>query len=103
MKAFFSNQNAGRTLSPKQLKKLSRWEKERSQGKWFWIFRRTSIWFVAVILMFGALSFYSPESINLEDGQFFVAVFMLGGYVIDSIMDWSKMEKLYQSMALTND
>ncbi|MCU1288056.1 MAG: hypothetical protein JWN60_285 [Acidobacteria bacterium] len=103
MNSLFSNEKTGTASSQKHLRKLARWEKERNQGKWFWVFRRTSIWTLSLILLFAAIDYFAPEQIDFSSTQFFVVIFMLGGYVIDSLVDWSKMEKLYQSTALTND
>lgn len=90
-------------MSAKQLKKLARWEKERAEGKWFWIFRRASVWFVSLILLFALISFAAPDKIVFSPNHFIVVVSMLVGYVVDSLIDWSKMEKLYGSLSLTND
>jgi hypothetical protein len=103
MKSLFSSENKGSALSAKQLKKLARWEKERAEGKWFWIFRRASIWFVSLILLFAFISFAAPEQIIFSANHFLVVAAMLVGYVVDSLIDWSKMEKLYGSLSLTND
>ena len=103
MKSLFSSENKGSALSAKQLKQLARWEKERADGKWFWIFRRASAWFVSMILLFGAVSFFAPEEISLSSNHLIVVAAMMVGYVVDSLTDWSKMEKLYGSLSLTND
>jgi hypothetical protein len=103
MKSFFSSENKGSALSAKQLRKLARWEKERADGKWFWIFRRTSTWFVSLIMLFGLISFFAPEQISFSPNHLFVVAAMLGGYVVDSLFDWTQMEKLYGSLSLTND
>lgn len=103
MKSLFSSENKGSALSDKQLKKLARWEKERAEGKWFWIFRRASLWFVSLILLFAFISFVAPEQIVFSANHFIVVASMLVGYVVDSLIDWSKMEKLYGSLSLTND
>ncbi|HEX8288998.1 MAG TPA: hypothetical protein VF556_13430 [Pyrinomonadaceae bacterium] len=103
MKSLFSNEKTGIVSSQKQIRKLARWEKERNQGKWFWIFRRTCIWTLSLILLFAAINFFAPEKMDFSGTHFLVVLFMLGGYVIDSLVDWSKMEKLYQSASLTND
>ena len=103
MKSLFSSENKGSALSAKQLSKLARWEKAKSDGKWFWIFRRTAIWFVSLILLFALISFFAPDKIVFSANHFVVVASMLAGYVIDSLIDWSKMEKLYGSLSLTND
>lgn len=103
MKSLFSSENKGSALSAKQLKNLVRWEKERADGKWFWIFRRASVWFVSLILLFGLISYFAPEQISFSSNHFVVIAAMLAGYIVDSLFDWSKMEKLYGSLSLTND
>lgn len=103
MNSLFSNEKTVSARSQKHIHKLARWEKERNQGKWFWIFRRTCIWTLTIILLFAGIDFLAPDKIDFSSAHFFVVVFMLGGYIIDSLVDWSKMEKLYQSASLTND
>lgn len=103
MKSLFSKEKTDTSSSEKHILKLQRWEKERDQGKWFWIFRRTSIWTLSIIVLFGVISYFAPDKIDFTSTHFVVVVFMLGGYVIDSLVDWSKMERLYQSASLTND
>ena len=103
MKSLFSKEKPDTASSEKHILKLQRWEKERDQGKWFWIFRRTSVWTLSIILLFGFISYFAPDKIDFTGTHFVVVLFMLGGYVIDSLVDWSKMERLYQSASLTND
>ena len=40
---FTDPRKVGKSLSPKQAEQLSRWEKERADGKWFWIFKRFGV------------------------------------------------------------
>ncbi len=99
----FFNKEGDKSLSPKQLEKLSRWEKERSDGKWFWIFRRSAAWFLCVILIFAAALVLGISAISFKDEQVFVVGFMFAGFVFSSFLDWTKMEKLYQNYILTRD
>ena len=103
MKSLFSDEKTDTVSSQKQIRKLARWEKERNQGKWFWIFRRTCVWTLSIILLFAGINSFAPDKMDFSSTHFVVVLFMLGGYVIDSMVDWSKMEKLYQSATLTND
>ena len=103
MNSLFTSENKASALSAKQLKKLARWKKERAEGKWFWIFRRASAWFVSLILLFALINYFAPDKISFGVNHFVVVISMLVGYVIDSLTDWSKMEKLYGSLSLTND
>lgn len=100
---FTDPRKVGNSLSPKQAEQLSRWEKERADGKWFWIFKRASAWLVSLILMFGAANYFAGEMVSLGSTQILIAVFMFGGFFIGSIMEWSKMEELYQTTSLTTD
>lgn len=97
------NGSARQSLSAKEIEQISRWEKERADGKWFWIFKRASAWLVSVILMFGAANFFAADLISFNPNQIFVAVFMFGGFFVGSVMEWSKMEELYQANSLTTD
>lgn len=99
----FFNKESNQSLSPKQLEKISRWEKERSYGKWFWIFRRSAAWFLCVILIFAAALGLGINEISFKNEQVFIVFFMLGGFVVSSFLDWTKMEKLYQTYVLTRD
>jgi hypothetical protein len=56
-----------------------------------------------MILLFAAVSFFAPEEISFSSNHFVVVAAMMIGYVVDSLTDWSKMEKLYSSLSLTND
>jgi hypothetical protein len=94
---------ANKSLSRKEIEKISRWEKERADGKWFWIFKRASAWLVSLILMFGAANFFAAEMVSFDGTQIFVALFMFGGFFAGSIMEWTKMEELYQANSLTTD
>lgn len=94
---------SNQSLSQKQIDQLSRWEKERADGKWFWIFKRTSAWLVSLILMFGAANYFAAQLVSFDAGQMTVALFMLGGFFIGSVMEWTKMEEMYQANSLTTD
>lgn len=103
---FFSDPNGGsarKSLSAKEIEKISRWEKERADGKWFWIFKRASAWLVSLILMFGAANFFAAELVGLDFNQVIVAAFMFVGFFIGSVMEWTKMEELYEANSLTTD
>lgn len=103
MKFDFFKYEDSQSLSPKQLAKLSRWEKERDNGKWFWIFRRSAIWFLSLILAFAAFTVSGVNEIAFRDEQLFIVFFMLAGYVVSSFLDWSKMEKQYRTYVLAKD
>ena len=103
---FFSPKNGSssrQSLSAREIEKISRWEKERAEGKWFWIFRRASAWLVSIILMFGAANFFAADFVSFDAGQIFVALFMFGGFFAGTLMEWTKMEELYQANSLTTD
>jgi len=100
---FTDPRKVGKSSSRKQSELLSRWEKERADGKWFWIFKRASAWLVSLILMFGAANYFAADMVSFGGTQILVAVFMFGGFFIGSIMEWSKMEELYQTTSLTTD
>jgi hypothetical protein len=93
----------GETVSQQQAKQIARWKKERENGKWFWVFKRAAAWLTLMIVMFGAVKFYSPETLNFDGDQFFIAIFMFSGFFIGSIREWSNLEKQLDSMPLTND
>ncbi len=103
MNSLFSNDETNSRSSEKHLKKLSRWEKDRTNGKWFWIFRRTSIWFVSLLMLFSLIDYFAPVEIDFSGMHLFSVLFMIGGFVLDSHTDWSQMEEIYQSASLTND
>lgn len=103
MKFRFTDSKAGKTVSEQQAEKLVHWEKERANGKWFWVFKRAAAWLTLMIVMFGAVEFYSPETISLDVNQLFIALFMFGGFFAGTILEWSKMEKQFQELSLTND
>ena len=103
MNSLFSSDETNAVSSEKHIKKLARWEKDRNNGKWFWIFRRTSIWFVSLLMLFALISSFAPVETDFSGMHFFAVVFMIGGFVLDSHVDWSQMEKIYQSGSLTND
>jgi hypothetical protein len=100
---FTDPRKVGTSLSPQQIEQINRWEKERADGKWFWIFKRASAWLVSVILMFGAANYFAGEMVSFGGGQVVVAAFMFGGFFIGSIMEWAKMEELYETTSLTTD
>jgi len=100
---FTNPRKVGNSLSPKQAEKISRWETERADGKWFWIFKRASAWLVSVILMFGAANYFAADKVSFDGSQVLVALFMFGGFFIGSIMEWAKMEELYETTSLTTD
>jgi hypothetical protein len=89
--------------SDKQLKIAARWEKERADGKWFWIFRRACIWLLTVIMAYGAATIVWPDVPAFDASQFFIVLFMLAGYVASLMMDWAKLEETYRGRSLTND
>jgi hypothetical protein len=102
----FSNNrasNVSKTLSEKDSAIIARWEKERADGKWFWIFKRASAWVFVAILLYGAAQILTPNLISLSGDQLYIAVFMFAGFFVGSVMEWSKMEKLYQRNALAID
>jgi hypothetical protein len=100
---FTDPRKVGNSLSPQQVEKLSRWEKERADGKWFWIFKRASAWLVSVILMFGAANYFAADMVSFGGNQIMVALFMFGGFFIGSVMEWAKMEELYETNSLTTE
>ena len=99
----FTTPKTGKTVSQLQAEKFTNWEKERANGKWFWIFKRAAAWLTLMIIMFGAVKFYSPETITFDGNQIFVALFMFGGFFVGTIFEWSKMEKEFSQLNLTND
>ena len=92
----FSKQNTNRNLSPEEMEKLARWEKQRADGKWFWIFKRASSWLLSIILLLIAANFLGIELNLFQNGQFFIVFCMMGGFVVSSAFDWTKMEEKYQ-------
>ena len=99
----FTGSKAGKTVSEQQDERFAYREKERANGKWFWIFKRAAAWLTLMIVMFGAVKFYSPETITFDGSQIFVALFMFGGFFAGTILEWSKMEKEFHELSLTND
>ena len=81
--------------------KFARWEQESANGKWFWIFKRTALWLTLMIVMFGAVEFYSPETLSFDSNQIFVALFMFVGFIVGNILEWSKMEKEFNSSSVS--
>lgn len=92
----FSKQDTTRNLSPEEIKNLARWEKQREDGKWFWIFKRAASWLLSIILLLIAANFFGADLNLFHDGQFLIVFCMMGGYVVSSIFDWTKMEEKYQ-------
>ena len=99
----FTPAKVGKTVSQLHSEQFARLEKERHNGKWFWIFKRLAAWLTLMIVMFGAVKFYSPETIIFDGDQIFVGLFMFGGFFAGTILEWSKLEKEFQALSLTND
>jgi hypothetical protein len=93
--------NVSKNLSEKDSAVIARWEKERAEGKWFWIFKRAAAWIFIAILLYGAAQILTPNLISLSGDQFYIAVFMFAGFFVGSVMEWSKMEKFYAKNSLT--
>lgn len=101
--SFTSPTNVNRPLSKKDFELIARWEKERADGKWFWIFKRAAAWLFTAIMLYGAVNFFTPELINFGGSQFYIAVFMFAGFFAGSVMEWSKMENFYKKNSLPAD
>lgn len=84
------------SLSSEDVEKIVRWEKERGEGKAFWIFRRAAAWLFVAILLYGAANFFFSDFIKLDLRQSFIAGFMFLGFVFGLHLEWSKMEDFYQ-------
>lgn len=93
----FFKGNDARDPSALQLQKLARWEKDRAEGKWFWIFKRTASWLVSILLMVAAGHFLGFEMNLFQTGELMIVGGMMGGFVVSSLFDWSKMEQQYQN------
>jgi hypothetical protein len=90
-----------KSLSAKDSAIIARWEKQRADGKWFWVFKRAAAWLFVAILLYGAAQILTPNLISLDGEQFYVALFMFAGFFAGSIIEWSKMEKFYAKNSLT--
>ncbi len=88
--------DAGNSSLQQRLDERARREKQRADGKSFWLFKRSAIWLTAVLLMFGTASFLFPGTIRFQSNQIFIAVFMFGGYFVGSLKEWGKMERMFQ-------
>jgi hypothetical protein len=94
--SFKRSPNVNNSLSKRESEIIARWEKERADGKWFWIFKRAAAWLFVAILLYGAASVLTPDLISFEGDQIYIAVFMFAGFFVGSILEWSKMEQLYR-------
>jgi hypothetical protein len=77
---------------------MARWEKLRAEGKWFWIFKRGAVWLTLVLLLYGLGALFFPTLFNFQKIQLYILLGMFGGFMISSILEWSKMETAYQQI-----
>lgn len=101
--SFDRSTGVNRPLSKKDFEIIARWEKERADGKWFWIFKRAAAWLFTAIVLYGATQFFAPQLISFDGNQIYIAVFMFGGFFAGSVLEWSKMEDFYQKNSVTAD
>lgn len=84
------------TYSQRQMATIAHWKKLRAEGKWLWIFKRGATWLATMLFIYGLGALLYPAVFNFQSTQFYILFGMLGGFIISSIMEWSKMETAFQ-------
>lgn len=83
-------ENSAQTMS------AERWEKIQAEGKWLWIFKRGAVWTTMILFFYGVGAMVYPAFFNFQTSQFLIISGMLIGFLINSILEWSKMEEVHQ-------
>ena len=92
-----NNSELEETYSERQIAAMARWEKLQADGKWLWIFKRGSLWATMILFLYGLGALLYPSIFNFQITQFYILFGMFGAFIFNSIMEWSKMETLYQT------
>jgi hypothetical protein len=90
------NSGFGDDYTQRQMTAVARWEKVQADGKWLWLFKRGAIWLTLLLFIYGLGAWLVPSEFNFQITQFYMLVGMFGAFMVNSIIEWSKMEKAYQ-------
>lgn len=72
------------------------WQKIQADGKWLWIFKRGALWTTIILLFYGLGALLVPAFFNFQPSQFLILSGMFIGFLINSMLEWSKMEENQQ-------
>lgn len=73
------------------------WQKQRTKGKWFWIFRATFFWFFCMLLFFLITDWFYQHPFSSD---FYIIPFLLIGCFLGGLISWWDNESKYQSYLL---
>ena len=86
----------GENYNQRQMNSIARWEKLQADGKWLWIFKRGATWLALMLFIYGTGAWLVPTEFNFQTTQFYILLGMFAAFLINSILEWSKMERTYQ-------
>lgn len=82
--------------SSSQFTSAARWEKIQADGKWLWIFKRGAIWTTMILCFYGLGALLYPAFFNFQPSQFLILSGMFVGFLVNSMLEWAKMEEIHQ-------
>lgn len=88
--------NSGFGQNSAQTQSAERWEKIQAEGKWLWIFKRGALWTTMILFFYGLGALLYPAFFNFQPSQFLILSGMFVGFLVNSMLEWSKMEELKQ-------
>jgi hypothetical protein len=94
--------NFGAKSAPKAAVAAARREKLQADGKWFWLFKRGAVWLSIILVSYGLGGIFLPETFDFQSNQLLILSGMFGAFLVNSVFEWSKMEKSYQEQHETN-